>query len=135
MEILSTITAIVVIAEKVITMCASLSKKTDKKSYSILLQDIGTLLQSVYAELENNQYPHLKCSQLHFYLDKLKNVIATHDESLAEQLRDTLNEAYQVEKLFGEISHCNQEQKELNLSTLQKAAGTFIAAGVLIVYD
>lgn len=135
MEILSTITALCVIAEKAITVVTGLAKFFDKKPISNLLKDIGNLLHIVHEDLKNNVYPHQKCGELHFYLTNFKTVMSKYDKNFAEQLDASLNEAYQVERMFGQLSNCTEEEKALNLSKLEEAAGTFIAAGALIDYD
>ena len=134
MELLSTITAILVIADKAIELAQQLKFKSDK-DLSQLLKDMGKLLDEVHEELVAGNYPHQKCGQLHLYLENFKYVAVKHKLRLADQLDSVLTEAYQVERMFGQLSTCTEEEKKINLSKLEEAAGMFIAAGVLMYYE
>ena len=135
MEIISTITAICTIADKAISVVANLAKLFDKKPIATLLKDIGNLLLTVHDDLKNNVYPHRHCGELYFFLNNLKEKVTKYDKNFAEQLDNSLQEAYQVERLYGQLNSCNQDEKAVNLSKLEEAAGIFIAAGALIEYD
>lgn len=135
MELLSTITAICTIADKAISVVANLAKLFDKKPIATLLKDIGNLLITIHKDLSSDVYPHRHCGELYFFLNNLKEKVTKYDKNFAEQLDNSLHEAYQVERMFGQLSTCTEEEKKLNLSKLEEAAGIFIAAGALIEYD
>lgn len=125
MEIIATIASLLKITEIVLSIRDKL-KKNDEVSY--YLHNIGILIESVAVDLTNNNYPHSKCSQMNYYLDNLKFAVKKHlTEEQYLTLQMQLNEAYNVERMFGEYGTMNEELKQKNLNLLQSISGTFIA--------
>lgn len=129
MEILTTITALLSIVDTILNIKTRLKSDDKKSDLASWLLDISVLLQGIARDFKNDIYPHQKCGQLHYFLMNMNNTI--YDELSEEEalyLKNLIEEAYQIEKLFGEIQHCTPEQKALNLHKLEESSGVFLAA-------
>ena len=90
------------------------------------LADIADLLDSVSFDLENNVYPHGKCAEMEMLSLHLSDALTGDiSDDYLEVLKNNLNSAVEIEKLYAERHDPNQIQK------LRMAAGYFRAAAVL----
>lgn len=90
------------------------------------LLDIADLLDSVSFDLENNVYPHGKCAEMEMLATNLSDaLIGDISDDYLEVLKNNLNSAVEIEKLYAERQDPNQIQK------LRMAAGYFRAASIL----
>lgn len=107
--------------------------KEEKEGASYFLNKIGDLLNFVAIDLENNIYPHDKCSEMWSYLKGFESVLV--NKISAEQLTDLQNqiaEAYRVEKLLGDLNQLSQSDRQKNINLLKSSAGSFYAASTLV---
>lgn len=90
------------------------------------LLDIADLLDSVSFDLENNVYPHGKCAEMEMLSTNLGDALTGDiSDDYLEILKNNLNSAVEIEKLYAERHDPNQIQK------LRTAAGYFRAASIL----
>lgn len=90
------------------------------------LLDIADLLDSVSFDLENNVYPHGKCAEMQMLATNLGDALTGDiSDDYLEILKNNLNSAVEIEKLYAERHDPNQIQK------LRMAAGYFRAASIL----
>ena len=90
------------------------------------LYKVADLLDDVSFDLENGVYPHGKCAQMDMLSLNLHDALAGDlpDEYL-EILKNNLNSAVEIEKMYAYKDDPNQIQK------LRMAAGYFRAAAIL----
>jgi hypothetical protein len=90
------------------------------------LYKVADLLDDVSFDLENGVYPHGKCAQMDMLALNLHDALAGDlpDEYL-EILKNNLNSAVEIEKMYAYKDDPNQIQK------LRTAAGYFRAAAIL----
>lgn len=133
MEILTTITALLGVINSVLSIKDRLTRDEEKQGVSDLLLDISVLLHDIAQDIKSNTYPHAKCGQLHHYLTTISMIFKSMlSEEESTQLIGSLEQAYQVERLFGEIQGCAPGDKAVNLSKLEEVSGSFLAASKTI---
>lgn len=90
------------------------------------LLDIADLLDGVSFDLENGVYPHGKCAEMQMLSVNLSDALTGDiSDDYLEVLKNNLNSAVEIEKLYAERQDPNQIQK------LRMAAGYFRAASIL----
>lgn len=125
MEIIATIAALLKITDIVLNIRDKLDKRENVSQY---LHSIGILVESISVDLINDTYPHNKCSQMNYHLNCLEATISKHlKKEDYDLLKEQLNLAYNVERMFGEYRQLDENKKQKNLNTLQIVSGTFIA--------
>lgn len=126
MEILAVIASLISTADILLSIKDKLASKENKQHLALWLSELATLVESVAEDLKNGIYPHSKCSQMQFYLTSFHEIVR-HDLSKErqDQLYNLMNEAYQVERLLGQLNQLVPEQKEYNLAVMLGAAGHF----------
>lgn len=100
----------------------------DKSSEEVqkALLDIADLLDGVSFDLENGVYPHGKCAQMDMLATNLHDALTGDiSDDYLDVLKNNLNSAVEIEKLYAERQDPNQIQK------LRMAAGYFRAASIL----
>lgn len=126
MEIISTVLALVGIAECVLNIREKLSKKEKRKEAADWLNQIAELLNSVIEDLKQVQYPHDKCMEMNFYLQRMAEILSTHlNEKELQDLQQLLEQAYKVEAMFGDYSRLSDEEKAVNIQKLEETVGIF----------
>ena len=134
MEILTTITALLSIVNTALDLKPKLKDNIKREDLASWLLDVAVLLQSIPNDFRNGRYPYAKCSQLHYFLSNIKEILEhyTSEENI-NLLTHTIENAYQIERLFGELQLLdNDTQREFNLIKLEEASGTFLAASQTI---
>lgn len=87
---------------------------------------IGDLLDQVAHDLENGVYPHGSCAQMDMLSQHLADALKDDlDDSYLEMLKNNLNSAVEIEKLYLYKDDPNQIQK------IKISAGYFKAAAIL----
>ncbi len=90
------------------------------------LLDIADLLDGVSFDLENGVYPHGKCAEMEMLSINLSDALTGDiSDDYLEVLKNNLNSAVEIEKLYAERQDPSQIQK------LRMAAGYFRAASIL----
>lgn len=105
----------------------------EKEGASYFLNRIGDLLNAVANDLEKNIYPYDKCSEMQGYLTGFQSVLKNKipDEQLV-YLETQIAQAYQVERLLGELNQMTPALRQVNINTLKNTAGSFYAASTLV---
>lgn len=126
MEILSTITSLLSVGEMLISFKGYFNGKENRKYIIIWLEELANLVESVADDLQHGKYPHAKCAQMQFYLSSFNDLLK-HDLSInqSKKLFELIEQAYQVERLLGELNNLTPKEKEYNISVMLGAAGTF----------
>lgn len=133
MELLSGILSLLQIANLIFDVKSKFRKNDRTEEISALLKNIGDTINTVAMNLEKNLYPHQKCAEMEFYMRHLESAIKDKiTDSEFNELQQNINQAVQVERLFGEMQSLSAEQRRYNLSKLYALSGTFIAAAELI---
>jgi len=87
---------------------------------------IGDLLESVAHDLEDGVFPHGKCAQMELLSKNLAEALEDDlDEHYLEILKNNLNSAVEIEKLYAYKDDPTQIQK------IKVTAGYFKAAAIL----
>jgi len=104
----------------------SMQDETSSQELQDALYDIGVLLDDLAADLESGIYPHGKCAQMEMLALNLHDALVGDlpDEYL-EILKNNLNSAVEIEKMYAYKDDPNQIQK------LKMAAGYFRASAIL----
>lgn len=90
------------------------------------LFNIGDLLESLAEDLESDVYPHSKCAQMELLSKNLAEALEDDlDEHYLEILKNNLNSAVEIEKLYAYKDDPTQIQK------IKVTAGYFKAAAIL----
>lgn len=132
METLSVILSLISIVQGILNLKDKFKSNENKNEVSQLLMSIGNLLEEVALEMKMGQYPASKCAELNYYLRSIKDKLSEYmKDAEIKNLENLIMEAYQVERLFGELQASNSEQRMLNFEKLDEAAGSFRAASRL----
>lgn len=124
MEILTTIGSLLSVGESLFSLKDRFT--SNKENIISWLKELADLVESVAHDLEAGIYPHSKCAQMEFYLLSLYDILKKHLEPQhSKKLFDLIQQAYQVEKLLGELNTLTSKEKEYNISVMLGAAGTF----------
>lgn len=133
MDILSGIMCFLNIVNTVFTIKDKISHGKNKENVGQFLIDIGNLLNEVSIEIEQNRYPHDKCSIMFEYMNGLKNALADKmEEEQIITLQSLIEESYRVEQLLGQLNQLTSEEKSYNINMLKSIAGRFIGLGKLV---
>lgn len=128
MELLTAISALLAIVDSFFSVKDKFSAKPNKDNLAVWFKETADLVESVTVDLENKIYPHSKCAQMNFYLQNFYDIIKNElDKDRAEQVILDINEAYRVERLFGELNNISDLEKDKNLNALREIAGKFRA--------
>lgn len=126
MDIISTVAAIVGIAQNLFEIKDKIKSKEQKKEISEWIHDTGNLLAGVVEDIRNGIYPYSKCSQLNHILNNLSDCIADLlKKDQYDQIKSMIAEAYKVEQMFVELNNMNHEEKEKNLNKVEESVGIF----------
>lgn len=128
MEVLSTISALLGVSDIFMSLRDRFKNRDNKDDIIIWFKELADLLEQVAHDLQQKIYPHSKCSQLQFYLNVFYDMIKI---DLSQEHKDNLfqliNEAYQVERLLGQLNTLTDVEKQQNLNKMLEAAGVFRA--------
>lgn len=132
-EVLAGVLCFLNIVDTVFKIKDKINTKDDKEGASHFLNKIGDLLDSVADDLEVSIYPHNKCSEMWSYLKGFESIMESKI-SVTERviLQNEISQAYQVEKLLGELNQLSPELRQKNIATIKSAAGSFRAASTII---
>lgn len=132
-EILTGVLCFLNIVDTVFKVKDKLHNKAEKEGASHFLAKIGDLLNSVADDLQNGVYPHDKCSEMWSYLKGFQSIMESKI-GVAECtiLQDEIGNAYQVEKLLGELNGLSPGDRQKNIAAIKSAAGSFHAASLII---
>lgn len=129
MEILATITALLTIADLVLNLKSRFSNKAQLEDLASWLMDISILMRSISQDFRKEIYPHTKCGQLQYFLNNMQQILDPHlSDTEIHDLTELMNQAYQIERLFGEIQLAPTVTREANLARLEEISGVFFAA-------
>lgn len=133
LEVLTGVLCFLNIVDTVFKVRDKIVSLEDKKSASFFLQKIGTTLNEVAASLENNVYPHDKCSEIYSYLINFKTILNDKiSTDKIQELDNYISNAYRVEQLLGQLNQLRVDERIENINILKSTAGSFIAASTII---
>lgn len=133
LEVLTGVLCFLNIVDTVFKVRDKIVSKEDKESTSSLLEAISHLLIEVADSLDKNIYPHDKCSEMHYYLNNLQQVLSNKiDNSKILELEKQIQDAYSVEQLLGQLNQLNVVERNNNINLLKSISGSFKAASTLI---
>ena len=128
MGIIAIISSIVSLANGVFSLKDRAFPQYKKEAISIWLDKVHQALLDVERELRNGNYPHEKCAYLRYCLNAMIDTLNPYlSFNEVDNLYKLADESYQVERLFHELRNMNDEEREINLSKILEAAGTFKA--------
>jgi hypothetical protein len=105
-----------------------ISDREEKQRVSALLKDIGELVDSVAADLEQNVYSHNKCAQMEYHMQNLCSCLKGKiSQEQVDRLVQLMQQSVQVEQLFGQMQQLDNEIKKENINQLRHGAGNFTA--------
>lgn len=134
MEILTGILCLLQIADIALKVKDKIVSREEKQSVSVLLKNIGELVDSVAADLEQNVYSHNKCAQMeHFMHNLYSSLKGKLDHGQVDQLAQLMQQSVQVEKLFSQMQQLDDETKKENINLLRSNAGSFTAMSQLVL--
>ena len=126
MEILTTITALLSVAELFLSLKDRICKKSNKDQLSVWLAETADLIESVAHDLADRLYPHDKCTQMQFYLHNFYDIIKDDlQEDQAKKVLMDIEDAYKVERLLGELNNLDDVERGKNLNKMFEIAGRF----------
>lgn len=128
MEILGIVSTIISLANSLFSLKEKALPQDRKQSLARCLIEVSKVLKELEVELREGKYPHDKCAYLRYTMN---NAIDTFNVYLSSTEVDNLyqlaDQSYQVERLFHELKNMTDEQREVNLSKILEAAGTYKA--------
>ena len=134
MEILTGILCLLQITEILFKVKEKINSQDEKQKVSNLLKDIGDLIDSVAADLEQNVYSHNKCSQMEHFMHSLYNCLK---RKIAQEQIDILvklmQQSVQIEQLFGQMQQLDDLTKKENIDRLRSSAGSFTAMSRIVL--
>ena len=134
MEILTGILCLLQIADIALKVKDKIVSREEKQSVSVLLKNIGELVDSVAADLEQNVYSHNKCAQMEHFMHSLHNCLKGKiTQEQVDKLVQLMQQSVQVEKLFGQMQQLDDVTKKENINQLRSSAGSFIAISQTIL--
>lgn len=105
----------------------------DKAKVAALLNDIGQLIKEVAEDLDQNRYPHEKCSIMFEYMNGMKAKLQDKmDDGKLQQLQENIEQCYRVEQLLGQLNQLTSDQKQYNIDMMRSIAGRFIGLSKLL---
>lgn len=133
MEILSTISSLLGITEIFMSLRDKFKNSNNKDDVIIWLKELADLIEQIAKDLEQNIYPHGKCSQLQFYLKMFFDMVKLDlPKNQKDDLYNLISDAYQVEKLCGQLNNLSDTEKQKNLIKMLESAGVLRAMSDLI---
>lgn len=133
MEILAGILAFLKAVDLIFQIKSRINSAESRTEASVLLNHIADLIVAVADQLEQQQYPHDRCGEMHWVMTRLANtLLGKIPEEDLTALTKTFEECYQVERLFAELGTLNDTDKIKNINLLRSSAGSFRAAAALI---
>jgi hypothetical protein len=133
MELLTTVAAIIGLADTVLGIQEKFKKNNGKEDLEKFLLAISQCLHDVARSLEDRVYPNEKCAQLRYYYDRMLDLLSDQISSKDfARLYKLAQEANHVEKLFGDMQYISDEEKKLNIKKIQEAAGAFYAVSTFV---
>jgi hypothetical protein len=111
----------------------SLSGKEKRKNLGDWLHDLGVLVEDIAVKLESREFPHTSCSKMSYMVDHFDEMMTGHlDDTELSNLQKMLNQARNIERLYGELSQLPAEEKSEKIVALKETAGTLQAAGDML---
>jgi hypothetical protein len=128
MEILTGVMCLLQVADMIFKLKDKINNQEEKQAVSILLKNIGELVDSVAADLEQNVYSHNKCAQMEYHMQNLCSCLKGKiSQEQVDRLVQLMQQSVQVEQLFGQIQQLNKKSKLENINRLRHGAGNFTA--------
>lgn len=128
MEILTGILCLLQITDIILQIKSKITSREEKQDISLLLKNIGDLVESVAEDLEQGIYSHNKCSQMEHFMYSLCNCLKGKiPQKEVDRLVGLMQQSVQVEQLFGQMQQLDEEGKKENINQLRSCAGSFIA--------
>lgn len=119
---------LVKIGSFVIDLFKTRSERADyrKEQISDVLEQISYLLEDLYVDLMRDEYPHGKCAEMDLLYSNLFEALKDDlDEEYLLLLKQNMNSAMEIEKLYGVRDQPEQVEK------IKVASGYFKAAAIL----
>ena len=128
MEILTGIMCLLQITDIIFKLKNKINNQEEKQAVSLLLKNIGELVDSVAIDLEQNIYSHNKCAQMEHHMQNLYSCLKGKiPQEQVDKLVQLMQQSVQVEQLFGQIQQLDKETKLENINRLRQSAGNFTA--------
>lgn len=134
MEILTGILCLLQIADISFKVKDRIDNQEEKQTVSALLKNIGDLIDTVAADLEQNMYSHNRCGQMQHYMENLHvSLKGKMSNEQVDRLLELMQQSVQIEQLFGQMQNLDEKTKKENINLLRSAAGNFIAQSQLVL--
>jgi hypothetical protein len=109
----------------------SKARRDRKDRIATYFDQLGKTLAEVAESLRQGQVPHGKCEAMRVYATELPETVKdVIDVQKAQEYARQLADAYEVERLFGELS--GAPDREAKLVQLERAAGLFEALATTV---
>ena len=109
------------------------ARKDRKKDVADFIDTIARTIDDAAVSLRQNQYPGGKCAELFAHSQQMEAAIGDLiGEARARELAAQLQEIWEIERLFGELSADTPPERTRKLSVLDEAAGQFRATAAFV---
>jgi len=109
------------------------ARQERKDTVAEYLAGIAQTLEDTGGALRQGQFPHGRCQELFVHGQNMTAAIGDLvGERRALELQAQLMEVWDIERLFGELSSADDDQRTRSLDTLDLAAGTFRATAAFV---
>lgn len=133
---LATFKIIVDIGISLYNVTRSLTGHERRKTLGNWMQELGVLVEEIAVKLELGEFPYTTCARMSYMVDHFSELMDGHlDEQEIKSLHTMLVDARNIERLYGEISQLNPEQKAEKIIALKEVAGTLQAAGNMMIIN
>jgi hypothetical protein len=134
MEILTGIMCLLQIADMALKIKDKIGDREEKQNVSVLLKNIGELVDSVATDLEQNVYSHNKCAQMEHFMYNLYSCLEGKlDQDQVDRLARLMQQSVQIEQLFGQMQRLNDSDRKENINLLKSNAGSFTAMSQIVL--
>jgi hypothetical protein len=131
----SIIEIILSVAEIIFGLRSELAKAHQERKQRVaeFLTAVAQTIEDTSAFIRQGIYPHGKCQELLSHSQHMEAAIKDIiGDQQASDLSNQLKEAWEIERLYGELNSKPENERERSLNVLDQAAGLFRATAAFV---
>jgi len=129
-EVLGALKLTADVANGAISVWKGMNGRARRRELGAWLTEMGDLVAGVADSIEEGRFPHASCAKMGYIVDQFDSVLGNAlDGDRSRELRDRLNEARNIERLFYELRSVDAAVMEDSLSRMRECAGILQGAG------
>lgn len=130
MEFIALISSLLEISNVFFSLRERFFSSKRRKELGAWLYELGALIDNTAVMIEQNNYPHNNCSRMINLVDQFPHIFSDVFSKIEiKKLQTQMFQVTEIERMFGELSQINLDDRKRNIIELYEIAGGFMAVG------